>query len=49
MTRYIGLYELVAAYRAAEQPAPRPVLEPAQIELSESQFSAMDEMGGITS
>ena len=49
MTRYIGLYELVAAYRAAEQPAPRPVLEPAQIELSESQFSAMDEMGGIAS
>ena len=49
MTRYIGLYELVAAYRAAEQPAPRPVLEPAPIELTQSQFSAVDETAGIES
>lgn len=49
MTRYIGLYELVAAYRAAEQPAPRPVLEPARIELTAEQFLAVDEQAGIES
>ena len=49
MTRYIGLYELVAAYRAAAKPAPAPVIEPARIELTEEQFLAVDEQAGIAS
>ena len=49
MTRYIGLYELVAAYRAAAKPTPAPGIEPARVEVTAEQFVAMDESAGITS
>jgi len=49
MPAYIGLFELVERLRAAVRPAPAPVIEPARIELSESQFAAMDEQAGIES
>ena len=49
MTRYIGLYELVAALRATVKPTPAPVIEPARIELTAEQFAAVDEQAGITS
>lgn len=45
MTRYIGLFELVAAYRAEIKPPPPSLaLEPGRIELTADQVSAMDEM-----
>lgn len=44
MTRYIGLFELVAAIRAEAKPlAPSLALEPGRIELSADQFAAVDE------
>lgn len=49
MTHYISLFELVAAIRAAVKPPPAPVMEPARIELTQSQFSAVDETAGIES
>lgn len=45
MTRYIGLFELVATYRAEAKPAPpSSALEPGRIELSAEQVAAADEM-----
>jgi hypothetical protein len=49
MTRYIGLFELVAAIRAAVKPTPTPVMEPARIELTAEQFASVDETAGIES
>ena len=43
MTRYIGLYELVAAIRAEIKPPPALVIEPGRIELTDEQFAAVDE------
>lgn len=47
MTRYIGLFELVAAYRAEIKPSPALVIEPSRIELTNEQCLAMDEMAGL--